>query len=84
MPYIDKEARVYLLSGGRPRNAGELNYMWYLQCLIYIEDNGESYQSHNDIMGVFSSCSKEWYRNEVVPYEDKKKQLNGGVKLGKI
>lgn len=84
MPYITQEQRKYLLNGGRPRNAGELNYMWTLQCQIYLQDNGESYQSYNDIMGVASGVIQELYRRQIGKYEDKKKELNGDVKLGEI
>lgn len=79
MPYVKGKVRAVLRAGTSPRNAGELNYSITALLLQYLKDCGESYQTHNDIMGVLDSAGKEWYRRKVVPYEERKRVDNGDV-----
>ena len=80
MPYIPEDKRLELAQSPIcPRNVGELNYMFTMSLQMYLDKHGESYQTHNDIMGVLSSVTKEWYRRKVAPYEDKKIKENGDV-----
>jgi len=65
MPYIAPSGRKYLesalnsliekLSEGDTVfgwDAGVLNYLFTRLALAYVKENGESYQSYNDIMGA--------------------------------
>lgn len=79
MPYIKEEDREHIANGGRPRTAGELNYLLTLCTLDYVEDNGKSYQTYNDILGALEGCKLEMYRRRVAPYEDLKIKENGDV-----
>jgi len=93
MPYVAEEARakyaklledfrrVIDVPGITP---GELNYL--ISCLSYeyVVRKGKNYTHLNDVMGVFDSASKEFYRRVVVPYEDRKITENGDVFMHKI
>lgn len=79
MPYITEEDRQAIADGHYPTNAGQLNYLLALEVDQYIEDNGLSYQTLNDIAGVLSCLDKEIYRRITVPYEDIKIATNGEV-----
>jgi len=85
MPYIKPEMRkkyqpildsieAAFVDGITP---GELNYLISKICLTYVTRKGLSYTFLNDIMGVLSSCSKEFYRRVVAPYENEKVIQNG-------
>lgn len=86
MPYIKKAVRRELDAGNiQPRNAGELNYELTKFIYFYIMNNGESYQTYNDVLGVLSAIPHELYRRKIAPYEDKKIKENGdvyGTKIG--
>lgn len=90
MPYIKDETRkVYLdvrefreqypKELGRPRDAGELNYM--ITCILndYIDKIGKSYTTLNATIGVLECAKQEFYRRVVVPYEEMKCKENGDV-----
>jgi hypothetical protein len=81
MPYISERQRKKLDDDDWvvPINPGELNYK--ITCILkkYIEYNGESYQTYNDIIGVLSCIQMELYRRKISPYEDKKIIENGDV-----
>jgi len=83
MPYIKKVDRLkfkktleHILP---PHTAGELNYCLSCICQLYLLYAGESYQTHNDIMGALSGVQQEWYRRKVAPYEEKKIKENGDI-----
>lgn len=81
MPYIKQNDR-YELWNYDERNVstpGELNYVITGILNEYIVDNGESYQSYNDIIGALEGAKMEIYRRKIVPYEDKKIAENGDV-----
>ena len=82
MPYIKPEFRKYLdprSLNAVPADPGELNFQITVLCQEYMEVHGESYQTHNDIMGVLTCAPLEWYRRRTAPYEDKKIAENGDV-----
>lgn len=80
MPYIKQEAREALGAGQRvAETPGELNYMFTVLSLCYLEEKGESYQSFNDIIGALEGAKLELYRRQVAPYEDTKIEENGDV-----
>jgi len=83
MPYIKPEAReplnptryIYMVAD----NPGELNYQITELIKEYFLKNGENYQAINDVLGALEGAKAEFYRRVVVPYENKKKELNGDV-----
>ena len=79
MPYIKQEDRKELDAGRKPKNAGELNYSIHLLLAKYIDVNGESYQTYNDIQGALRCVSDEIARRRVAPYEDRKILENGDI-----
>lgn len=85
MPYVDPFVRKqfsFHRQQGHPaitRTGGELNYELTLVCLEHLHNNGERYETFNQIIGALEACKLEFYRRLVVPYEDKKKEENGDV-----
>ena len=78
MPYIHQNNREELLF--RPaRTPGELNYLFTLAARSYIDAQGMSYQTINDILGALDGCKLEFYRRIAVPYEEQKRAFNGDV-----
>jgi hypothetical protein len=60
-------------------NAGDLNFAITKILKQYIKKKGICYANHNEIIGMLDCCKAEWYRKEVVPYEDFKENENGSV-----
>lgn len=58
---------------------GELNYLITCICQIYQNTVGQSYATHNEIVGVLECVKQEWYRRQTTPYEEKKMADNGDV-----
>lgn len=83
MPYITAKQRLRLHEGGIPQNAGELNYWITVILRQYIEENGESYQTYNDIIGALEGAKIELYERKIRDYEDIKIRSNGDVFEGK-
>lgn len=79
MPYITKENKEDLLKTLKIRNSGELNYLLTEAIKCYLQDNGERYQTYNDILGALEGAKLELYRRKIAPYEDKKIEENGDV-----
>ena len=83
MPYIRNEDRkqfeelLYKLP--LINNPGTLNFALTVLCRQYILENGDTYQTYNDIMGALEGCKMELYRAKIASYEDKKKEQNGDV-----
>jgi hypothetical protein len=85
MPYIKMDDRVkfkeaieeiFALDLNTP---GEMNYLITCICQIYQANQGESYATHNEIVGVLECVKQEWVRCQLGPYEEKKKLENGDV-----
>jgi hypothetical protein len=86
MPYIKQERRREFdkcLSniGVRLQNKGELNYCFTMLCKWYISRHGQNYQNLSDCGAALIDARDEWYRREVIPYEDKKIEENGDCEL---
>lgn len=79
MPYITEHRKNNLLPHAKVETVGELNYMFTIMAIKYLEDRELSYENLNAIMGAFDSAAKEFYRRVVVPYEEKKMRENGDV-----
>ncbi len=85
MPYISQERRNALAFQGFTKQpvatAGELNYVITMLLREYWELHEQNYQTINDIAGALEGAKLEFYRRIAVPYEEKKKVLNGDVYL---
>ena len=79
MPYIPRSQKEKALEG-EIKDAGSFNFLIHQLMDEYIEQNGVSYQTYNDIVGAMDCAKMELYRRLVSPYEDKKILLNGDVK----
>lgn len=80
MPYIKPERRRAILAGGKPRDAGELNFAITILVDNYLKEKGEIRYSHvNEIVGVLDCAKLELYRRVAGPYEDEKIAENGDV-----
>lgn len=80
MPYVDVEARARLDAGGRPANAGELNYaVTRLVDQYLVERGGLRYAHLNEVVGVLECAKLEVYRRLAAPYEDAKIRDSGDV-----
>lgn len=86
-PYIKGEDREHFknaieeIVGTQIALPGELNYLITCVCQIYQNNCGESYATHNEIIGALECVKQEWYRRQTVPYEEKKMLDNGDVTL---
>jgi hypothetical protein len=81
MPYITQDRRdaLDIVAASAPRNAGELNYLITRLFMMYLRENGTSYQVFNDILGACEGAKLELYRRRVADYEDAKITQNGDV-----
>jgi hypothetical protein len=86
MPYIKSELRNYLLNTSiqdllkEPKvfQAGELNFL--ISTLIWsLFESNPCYQRANEILGVLSAVTLEFYRRKVADYEDRKILENGDL-----
>lgn len=80
MPYINKHERAeyddFIL---HPATPGRLNYIISKTCNQYLIDQGISYSSLNEVIGVLECAKLELYRRVVASYEDEKLKINGEV-----
>ncbi len=87
MPYINMEDRkkfeniIDEVLDIEVMTTGELNYLLTCICQCYQVNQGRSYTTHNDIVGVLECVKQEWYRRQTVPYEQEKIEDNGDVKV---
>ena len=81
MPYIDLDRKLDLVpkADDTPASPGELNFLFTVIALQYLADEGESYQTYNDIIGALEGAKLELYRRSISKYEDKKIKENGDV-----
>ena len=63
----------------RSDNAGDLNYAITMILKNYLNKKGESYATHNELVGMMECCKQEWVRRRVSPYEERKILENGDV-----
>jgi len=87
MPYIQPARRedfqdfIQKTEGLRIDTAGELNFLITKLMLIYLVQHGENYRILNEIVGAASCAQMEFYRRQIIPFEDAKRQENGEVFL---
>ena len=82
MPYIKKEDRGFfkrIYDVEIPRTPGELNYLLSIIVTEYLGEEGISYDSINEVIGVLECAKMELYRRVAVPYEQEKMESNGDV-----
>ena len=79
MPYLSQVNKDITKQNGFAYGAGALNYLITLQCKNYIDKNGLSYGTINDVVGALTCAKDEFYRRVAVPYEDEKIKTNGDV-----
>jgi hypothetical protein len=87
MPYIDNKTKSKLFIAGddtalmwwEVEAAGELNFSFTYIIDEYVGNKGLNYQIINDILGALDGASKEFYERVAIPYEKKKRLLNGEV-----
>lgn len=79
MPYVDERTRDAIRSGEGPITPGELNYVLTTCVDRYVQENGLSYATINDIVGALEGAKLEFYRRVAAPYEDTKIVANGDV-----
>jgi hypothetical protein len=85
MPYIKAENREkfnVLLDelSDKINSPGELNYViYYLMCKL--AKPSPSYRIYSALLTELECCKLEFYRRQMVPYEDKKKKENGDIKI---
>lgn len=84
MPYIKQSNRFKFddilehLSEHKNITAGELNYLISSLVWAIFKDN-RSYSKANELMGVLECVKQEFYRRQVVPYEEEKIFENGDI-----
>jgi len=80
MPYIEPKARDELTRHRRhPATPGELNYIFTMAAIEYVERVGLSYHAINDVLGALEGAKLEFYRRVAVRYENDKVMENGDV-----
>ena len=85
MPYIKQEERDRLkflaneIDHTVIETAGNLNYLITKLCQKFLLEGKPNYERHNSIMGVLESSKLEYYRRQVVEYENQKIIENGDV-----
>ena len=80
MPYISPEDREYLRpEAENPEGPGGLNYQLTCICKQYLDRNGLSYRSINDIVGALEGAKLEFYFRVARDYEDTKIKTNGDL-----
>jgi hypothetical protein len=68
-----------LYRAGKINNPGELNYLFTMIINHYLIGNGMNYQRINDVIGALEGAKLEFYRKDVIAYEDEKIKENGDV-----
>lgn len=84
MPYITQNRRQVFSTAiaelsSKIEKPGDLNYVLYKLMIALAEKLGNNYDAHNAVMGAITCCQQEYYRIEVVPYEETKKNINGSI-----
>lgn len=95
MPYISQDKRDNLdpiieqlrgalakieLDSDSNNTEGNINYIFTKLLIdIYGDHTNTSYKNINDVMGLLSSVSHEYYRKVAAPYENQKEFENGAV-----
>lgn len=90
VPYIEESIRadidpeidrLTVLLDDNGNHAGNLVYAITRLVLEHVASKGISFTNMNEIMGCLESTKHEFYRAIVSPYEDRKKDVNGDVRM---
>jgi len=84
LPYIKQEIRDKIDDDLAIEEPGELNFLVSRLCDGYIAQNGLSYTTLNEIVGVLECAKMEIYRRVAARYEDIKLSENGEVYINAI
>lgn len=83
MPYIDKVSRLKLdhtpTASLQFEKKGELTYVIYKLMKQYVNNMDPSYQSISDAISAGIDAAEEFRRQELNPYEDVKRDIEGGI-----
>ena len=79
MPYLTDDKKTLINKGGFCRTSGELNYKITEAIKLYLNTQGISYATINDIVGALEGAKMEFYRRIAIPYENQKLKDNGDV-----
>jgi hypothetical protein len=80
LPYIPQKRRDEIgFDGSPPVTPGELNYVFTIEAIDYLDRQGLSYQTINDVLGALEGAKLEFYRRVAAPFEDAKCVQNGDV-----
>ena len=85
MPYISPDQRRILIplidaiEDNCPTSVGELNFLFTVIALEYLEKMGKEYRTINDVIGALEAAKLEFYRRAAAPYEDVKAAQNGDL-----
>ena len=79
MPYVLQIRRVDLELTRHAETTGELNYLFTLDALDYLDRHQLSYDTLNEIVGAFELAKQEFIRRVVMEYEDGKIESNGDL-----
>jgi len=78
MPYIVEKRRTVVLETLAAANAGELNYLFFVICNLYLGSN-PGYKHFNDVIGALEGCKLEIARRRLYDHEDKAIERNGDI-----
>jgi|TARA_R100001530_G_scaffold136032_1_gene114964 hypothetical protein len=68
------------LVGDTAQNVGELNYIFTKALIEYGNLQPKyNYEMLNSLIGMLECCKQEFYRMEIIPYENDKMDENGVV-----
>jgi len=84
MPYVDLESRAHLDEAIEDlcnviKSDGELNYAISRITTASLVGSRPSYESIARAIGTLEAVKLEFYRRVAVPYEEKKRSVNGDV-----
>ena len=84
MPYIKQQDREKFTNdianlSKNIESEGELNYVISKLLHNYTNKKGKCYKTLNEVQGVMTCASMEFYRKIVSPYEDDKITENGDI-----
>ncbi len=88
MPYINQDDRRHyedVINSAVSRlaqrrfAAGDINYVITMILKGVIRHKGRGYGAYNALIGVLECVKQEFYRRDVVPYEEEKIVLNGDI-----
>ena len=90
MPYVlperrnllvrfDEKSRQLAVSTLEITSPGDLAFVFYRLCQLYIIRNGRKFETLNGLVGVLETTKGEVSRRILAPYEDRKMRENGDV-----